>query len=628
MTIRALITCVALAGCSYQVAGYCDEDTPCEEPAPFCDVEGAYPASGGIGNTCIPDPFDAGAQDAQPTDASASGGLVDLQVSVGVLEPAFDPLIVSYRLRLPISTPSLAITPTLGNVDTSVTVAGSAVGSGSSSGQLPLPLGEHDIDLVVAEPGKTPVTYTLHVDRGGTFVQRAYLKASNTGSGDRFGGRVALSGNTIAIAAASEAGAGLGPNADQGDNTAANAGAVYVFAFDGAAWMQQAYLKASNTSAGDSFGARLALHGDLLVVSALGEDGGSTGQDGDQADNSAGTSGAVYVFERQAGSWSQQAYLKAPNTNANDYFGISLALSDTTLVVGASGESSSATGVGGDLSDNSALNAGAVYVFQRNGASWQLEAYLKASNAESQDFFGWSVAMSGNLLVVGAWGEDSGANTVDGTEGDNSASSAGAAYVFERVSTSWTQRAYLKASNAGADDRFGASVAVSGETVVVGAPSEASGSTGVGGGQLNDDQPRAGAAYVFARSGGIWGQQAYLKASNTDASDSFGGALALAGDLLVVGATGEDGSLGAPHVNSATGSGAAYLFSRSAGVWSQRSYLKAALGGAQDSFGESVSIFGTTIAIGALGEASVATGVDSNQSDDSASFAGAVYLME
>ncbi|MCF7675508.1 MAG: choice-of-anchor D domain-containing protein, partial [Akkermansiaceae bacterium] len=227
------------------------------------------------------------------------------------------------------------------------------------------------------------------------------------------------------------------------------------------------------------------------------EDSAATGIDGDQGDNSAHTSGAAYVFARSGSSWSQQAYLKASNAGVADYFGRSVSVSGDTVVVGAYGEDSATTGIDGDQSDNSASSSGAAYVFSRGGGLWTQQAYLKASNTGTGDCFGGSVAVSGDTVVVGAQYEDSNATGVDGNQNDNSASHAGAAYVFERSGSNWSQQAYLKASNTGADDRFGYSVSLSGDTVVVGAYGEDSSVTGIDGDQGDNSAGDSGAAYVF-----------------------------------------------------------------------------------------------------------------------------------
>jgi VCBS repeat-containing protein len=223
---------------------------------------------------------------------------------------------------------------------------------------------------------------------------------------------------------------------------------------------------------------------------------------------------------------------------------------------------------------------------------------------------------------------------VDGNQSDNSASLAGAAYVFTRDGTgAWSQQAYLKASNTESDDQFGGSVAVDGDTAVVGARLEDSNATGVDGNQADNSAVNAGAAYVFTRDGtGAWSQQAYLKASNTDGGDEFGRSVAVAGDTVVVGASGEDSNAtgvdGNQADNSAVNAGAAYVFTRDGtGAWSQQTYLKASNTDGGDDFGFSVAVDGDTVVIGAFMEASIATGVDGNEADNSASFAGAAYVF-
>jgi trimeric autotransporter adhesin len=205
----------------------------------------------------------------------------------------------------------------------------------------------------------------------GAWSQQAYLKASNTNAGDRFGSSVALSGdgNSLAVGGTGEASAATGINGNQNDNSAASAGAVYVFTRTAAGvWSQQAYVKASNTDAGDQFGhaVTLSVDGNTLAVGAFGEASAATGIGGNENDNSVGGSGAAYVFIRTAvGAWSQQAYVKASNTGTSDLFGVSVVLSGdgSTLAVGAFFEDSAATGIGGDQNDNSAGDAGAVYLY-------------------------------------------------------------------------------------------------------------------------------------------------------------------------------------------------------------------------------------------------------------------------
>jgi len=485
--------------------------------------------------------------------------------------------------------------------------------------------GETFLRLAVEETG---ARYPLTID---PIAQQAYIKASNTEAGDGFGVAVAVSGDTVLVGAQGDASNAAGVNGDQSDNSVSGAGAAYDFVRSAGVWSQQAYLKASNPDTNDFFGITVAVSSDTVVVGAVNESSNATGVNGDQSDNNAGGAGAAYVFVRSAGVWSQQAYLKASNTGAGDFFGSSAAVSGDTVVVGAQGEASNAIGVNGDQSDNSTLAAGAAYVFVRSTGVWSQQAYLKASNTESNDFFGLTVAVSGDTAVVGAFGESSNATGVNGDQSDNSSSFSGAAYVFVRSAGAWSQQAYLKASNTESNDFFGLTVAVSGDTVLVGARSEASSASGVNGNQSDNNAPNAGAAYVFVRSAGVWSQQAYLKASNPDTDDLFGFAVAVSGDTVVVGAFRESsnatGVNGNQSDNSALGAGAAYVFVRSAGVWNQQAYLKASNTERLDFFGASVAVSGDTVVVGAFAEDSSATGVNGNQSDNSAFFSGSAYVF-
>ncbi len=393
-------------------------------------------------------------------------------------------------------------------------------------------------------------------------------------------------------------------------------GARYPLTID--PWLQRAYIKASNTGASDFFGQAVAVSGDIAVVGAWQEDSNATGVDGNQGNNSASNAGAAYVFAREDGTWSQQAYLKAPNTEANDWFGSSVAVDGTilnpTIVVGAWGEDSPATGVGGGQG-NGAGASGAAYVFVRFGSTtWSYQAYLKASNTDPGDSFGSSVAVSGDTVVVGAPGEDS----FTGSQSDNTQPEAGAAYVFVRSGSIWSQQAYLKQAFPGFQDQFGASVAIDGERIVVGAPGEDSNATGVNGDQSNNTGFGSGAAYVFTRIGTVWLPEAFLKASNTGNEDMFGSAVAISGTTVAVAARDEDSSAtgvdGDGSDNTAPAAGAAYVFVRD-GAWSQQAYLKASNTDIEDYFGQSISVSGDTVVVGAYFEDSGAVGVNGDQGD-------------
>jgi len=499
-----------------------------------------------------------------------------------------------------------------------------------------------------------------------TWVQDAYLKASNAEADDYLGQSVAISGSTLVVSAFYEdSNVTTITNTDgsaSADNSASDSGAAYVFMREASGnWVQDAYLKPSNADSEDSFGVSVGISGSLVVVGAHSEDSNQTtitNTDGSAStNNSASSSGAVYVFKREAnGNWVQDAYLKASNAGADDQFGWSVAISGSTVVVGAFYEDSNQTTItntdGAASADNSAANAGAVYVFRREASGdWLQDAYLKASNAGADDEFGAAVAISGSTIVVGARNEDSNQTTIsngDGTaSGDNSASNAGAVYVFKRETNgNWVQDAYLKPSNAGATDYFGWSVAISGSTIVVGAVGEASNQANItntdSSASADNSMSRAGAVYIFKReTNGDWVQDAYLKASNAGLDDQFGYSVAISGSTVVVGSTDEssnqatitntDGT--APTDNLANRAAAVYVFKREAsGNWVQDAYLKASNTRASYYFGHSVAISGSTVAVGAYQEASdqvTITNTDGSASaNNSKNGSGAAYVFK
>jgi hypothetical protein len=536
-----------------------------------------------------------------------------------------------YVIDLPLSQQSVTVTATVATAGDTLAIAGTPVASGTLSAELTLNLGDNPVDIVVENALGWQRTYHLTLRRAAALAQRAYGKASNTGSDDFFGSSVALSGDTLAVGAPHEESATRSVNGNQSDNSARWSGAVYVFRRTASIWRQEAYLKASNADSGDLFGGSVALSGDTLAVGAHYEASAAMGVGGNQADNSARWSGAVYVFRRTGTAWQQEVYLKASNTGTGDEFGRSVALSGDTLAVGAHNEDSAATGVNGNQNDNSAPESGAVYVFRRTGTTWLQEAYLKASNAGSLDSFGNSVALSGDTLAVGAGDEDSAATGVNGNQADNSAENSGAVYVFRRTDTVWQQEAYLKASNTERYDFFGGSVGLSGDTLAVAAKGEDGAATGTGDSQTDNSVSESGAVYVFRRTGTVWQQEAYLKASNAERSDFFGERVALSGDTLAVGAWFEDSAAqgvgGDQADNSAPESGAVYVFRRTGTVWQQEAYLKASNTGTVDEFGRSVALSDDTLAVGVPYEDSAALGVGGDQADDSTPQSGAVYIF-
>ena len=346
-------------------------------------------------------------------------------------------------------------------------------------------------------------------------------------------------------------------------------------------------------------------------------------------------------------TFQQQVYLKASNADPNDQFSFRVALDGNTAAVSAPFESSTDAG---NPDDNSLLGSGAVYVFVRDAmGQWSEQAILKASNADAEDLFGFSVAISGDTIVVGAPLEDSNSRVINVGQERNDFANHGAAYVFERDGAGlWTETTYLKPTNANLFSQFGFSVDIDGETIAVGANLEDSGLDGVFNGDdaigigTDFDAFDAGSAYVFVRDGaGSWIQQAYLKAAISDAGDQFGGHVAVDGDTVVVGAGLERSNSrtiingpGADTDNSLNNVGAAYVFVRDgAGLWSQQAYIKAANADDDDRFGLWLDIDGDTLAVGALSDDSNAVGVFAGDGfpeaeNNSAINSGAVYMFE
>lgn len=430
------------------------------------------------------------------------------------------------------------------------------------------------------------------------------------------------------------------------------------------------YIKASNTGKEDEFGVAVSLSADgtTLAVGANGEASGSRGVNQDQELNDTIKAGAVYIFSRvntingTSGQWEQQAYIKASNSDQADHFGeaISLSADGNTLAVGARSESSASSGINMNALDNTKFHSGAVYVFERSNntmdttnGNWAQSNYIKASNPSQSAEFGGSVSLSadGLKLAVGAFHDNSGGTGIDGDQDDVSAPLSGAVYVFVRLSTlndidttdginteniDWYQQAYIKASNTDGSDRFGGVVSLSadGNTLAVGTSFEASGATGINDNESDNSVPRSGAVYVFSQLGDeIWQQQAYVKSSNSG-PHQFGTAVSLSadGNTLVVGAPYEDSSAsginGDQSLNNLLFSGAAYVYIRTNGSWTQQAYLKARKTG-QDFFGGSVSLSasGDVLAIGASSEKSSATGVNGDSFNNSSDVSGAAYLF-
>lgn len=442
-------------------------------------------------------------------------------------------------------------------------------------------------------------------------IRSLSVTSENRDDQDRAGSAVAVAGGLLLVALPGDDSGSTGVDGDEADDSASESGAVALYErgpipLIGDTWLQVAFLKASNTDPGDGFGSSVAVSADgsTLAISAPFEASGT----GDEGDDSAEGSGAVYVFVRSGETWVQQGYLKAPNLDADDNFGVvALNRDGSVLAVGAPMEDS---GNPSDPEDDGAADAGAVYLFSRAGDTWLEDGYVKASIPGAGDLFGSALALNadGTRLVVGAPGEDGSSTGFDGDESDDAATDAGAVYLFDRSGPSWVQTAYIKASNADAGDAFGTSLALGGidsNVLTIGAPGEASAST-LNGDQSDDSMQGAGAAYVFDLSTST--QEAYVKASNPDADDRFGHAVAMTDGSppeLVVGAPHESSSAtrfdGDQDDDAAPQTGAVYRYRGGMGGWTQVFYLKPFNGGPGALFGSSLHLTEDRVIVGAPG---------------------------
>lgn len=325
---------------------------------------------------------------------------------------------------------------------------------------------------------------------GDAWSEQQRLQASDAAAGDYFGFSVAIDGDTAVVSSIMDR-----------NGSGQAAGSVYVFTRSGGVWTQQQRIQPSDAALNDQFGRCVAVSGDTMVISSVADDDGGS------------NAGSVYIFTNSNGVWTQQQKLQASDRKASANFGHALALDGNTFIIGAWQD---------NLSGKTA--AGAAYVFTRGGGGvWTQQQKLTASDANVHDFFGTSVALSGDTAIVSA--------PLNNQAGND----AGQAYVFNRSAGVWTEQQRLLSSDITDDDYFGGYVALSGDTAVISS--------------LLDDNgggTDAGAAYVFTRSsGGVWAEQEKFAASDGAANDSFGNSIALSGDAVAVGAYQDDNGGGA-----------------------------------------------------------------------------------
>jgi len=383
-------------------------------------------------------------------------------------------------------------------------------------------------------------------------VSEQYKLVANDGlAEDSFGYSVSIDGTTALVGAYKRDEKGV-----------EDSGAAYVYVFSQNGWQLQDKLIANKPKDHDTLGGNVALRGDVAALGVIGRD--------DIGENA----GAVYIFERNSGIWSQKQVLTAFDGKADDSFGQSIALTDNFLVIGAPNSNSPHS------------KTGAAYVYHRIDNSWKFHSKLTANDGAAGDLFGISVAINKDTLLVGA------------DLNDEVAENAGAVYAYVLSNKQWVHQAKLTASDGANTDIFGVRVALSGDTALISARRDDIERVGVD----------AGSAYIFERHNGKWTQKQKLLAPDGNADDRFARGVALQNNTAIISAM--------HHDANGENTGALYVYTQSKGQWAFASKLIAPEGKPQDRYGWNVSLSGSRAMVAAP------------HRDDNGNNSGAVYVLD
>lgn len=511
-------------------------------------------------------------------DHSCAPAPLALTVEGARLEPTFRAELSDYRVALPLGAEQVNL-----RVSAAPGVQLAIEGRALASGELwttaaPAFGDERAVTVALSMDGHGRRELRLTLAREGEVL--GYLKASNAGAGDELGRVIAASGDTLVVGAPLEDGS-VRSTAQEPDDGVKDAGAVYVFVRDASgAYRQQAYLKAEAPRESAQFGISVAIEGDRLVVGAVGDG-----------------AGAAHVFERQNGAWSRVKVLLPDAVGGSvQKYGAAVALQGDTVVIGASTETSQVTESGaiyvyergnGDYANvvklkakvpgpldwlgasvsiandvlvsattgeipNGYVSSGVLHVFTRGASGWAETQTILPAEATACAFFGAMMVVSGNTIAASCWNP-------------GSERPAGAVYLYERGADGmFAKGSVITSSAAQSGDLFGRAIALSGDTMLVGAPGERSAARGIGGREMGMLEG-SGAAYLFTRQGGAWHEVVRIKAPQPFAQDGVGGSVAFGADgVLYVGANldacGGSGVSAAQDVRGAASSGAVHVF--------------------------------------------------------------------
>jgi len=397
--------------------------------------------------------------------------------------------------------------------------------------------------------GASLLTAVLVLAVGNSYAPAHYetarLVASDANTDDRFGVSVAIDGDIAVV------------GAYHNDANSPDCGAAYIYELSGSQWIERQKLVALDASSGDWFGRSVAIDGNTIVVGSY------------YGDNNEPNTGVAYVFTRTGALWTQQQKLFATDGASNDRFGISVSVKDNLIVVGAYRDDE---------------DAGAAYVFIRNGIIWSEQQKLTASDRAKGDYFGYAAVMNANTILIGAYKDEH----PEGT---------GSVYVFERQGPTWIEQNVMRASDGSQYDYFGCSVALDGNLAVIGAYE-----CDVNG------VPDAGAAYVFAKTGSAWLEQQKLADTiDPNIGEDFGRSVAIASGSIFAGCVNDS-------VNGEK-TGSVFEFVRTGDTWVQHDRLTPSEGRLDDEFGASVFACGQHLIVGA------------SCADDNGANSGSAYIF-
>ena len=492
--------------------------------------------------------------------------LSDLSVSPGDLEPAFDPNITDYSVRVPVLSSQMVIkASTLVDAELEIDRQSTSFGTPWTSGLLPS--GKSELPMTLRARSGVRTDYRISVERA---AAQTYLKPSEVHAGDWFGAFVAAYEDTIVIGAPNESVGGL-----------SNAGAAYVFVREGSGWRQQHRLVATEPRADDLFGTCVAIWEDQIAIGAPANIFSSLG--------AATRPGHVQLFRRVGDAWQLDETVRlSDSASGGNGFGFNVAVRDTTLLVGA------------PLEDSGARDSGGAYVFERDGSRWLERQLLKASSPQAESHFGTMLGMDDATIAVSAWQENV-----------NGETSAGALYTYQRGVDGWSAQERVLAPAPRASAMFGAAVIVRGDLLVVSAPHN----------PAQSSSNRSGEVHIYERNGAEYQILQTLEAPEPSVGDRFGNHVGLTETSLVVGAPG-------PGRNGAAEGGSAYLYARAADGFIRTTNLQPSHPDADDYFGYAVALTDHYVAITALREDGGSNGIDSNAADNTREDSGAVYLFE